>query len=114
MPRKSQSGITCKVFSKISKNITTGIAVAHGRGIILYTAEKLQIPIYEYTPLQIKQALVGYGRAEKKQVQLMVKTMLDLEKIPKPDDTADALACAICHAHSRNAVKKELKIRKGI
>ena len=59
------------------------------------------LPIGEYTPLQIKQALVGYGRADKKQVQFMVKTMLGLESVPKPDDTADALAAAICHAHSK-------------
>lgn len=97
-----------------NSNAKTAIMVGEARGIALLPAANNNIPIYEYTPLQIKQALVGYGRAEKKQVQLMVKTMLDLEKIPKPDDTADALACAICHAHSRNAVKKELKIRKGI
>ena len=83
-----------------SKNITTGIAVAHARGVILYTAEKLGIPIYEYTPMQIKQAVVGYGRAEKKQVMDMVKRMLNLPAPPKPDDAADAVALAICHARS--------------
>ena len=83
-----------------SKNITTGIAVAHGRGVILYTAEKLQVPIYEYTPMQVKQAVVGYGLAEKKQVMDMVRRLLKLKAVPKPDDAADALAIAICHARS--------------
>ena len=83
-----------------SKNITTGIAVAHGRGVILYTAEKLQVPIYEYTPMQVKQAVVGYGLAEKKQVMDMVRRLLKLKAVPRPDDAADALAIAICHARS--------------
>ena len=61
---------------------------------------QIGIPVYEYTPLQVKQAVVGYGRADKKQVQQMVKGLLRLDEIPKPDDTADALAIAICHAHS--------------
>ena len=82
-----------------SKNITTGIAVAEARGVILCTAHKLGIKISEYTPLQVKQAVVGYGRAEKKQIMYMVKTLLKLESEPKPDDTADALAIAICHGH---------------
>ena len=81
-------------------NITTGIAVAHGRGIILYTAEKLGIPIFEYTPSQVKQAVVGYGKAEKKQVMDMTRRLLKLNSIPKPDDAADALALALCHARS--------------
>ena len=83
-----------------SKNITTGIAVAHGRGVILYTAEKMQIPIYEYTPMQVKQAVVGYGLAEKKQVMDMTRRLLKLKAVPRPDDAADALAVAICHARS--------------
>lgn len=83
-----------------SNNITTGIAVAHGRGVILYTAEKLGIPLYEYTPMQVKQAVVGYGLAEKKQVMDMVRRLLKLKGIPRPDDAADALAIAICHARS--------------
>lgn len=82
-------------------NITTGISVAEARGVILLSAKKKDIPIYEYTPLQVKQAVVGYGRAEKKQVQLMTKTILNLEKMPKLDDTSDALAIAVCHAHTR-------------
>ena len=81
-------------------NITTGIRVAEARGIILLSAEMAKIPIYEYTPLQVKQAVVGYGRAEKRQVISMVTHLLALPKPPKPDDTADALAIAICHAHT--------------
>ena len=83
-----------------SNNITTGIAVAHARGIILCTAAKSGIPLFEYTPMQVKQAVVGYGKAEKHQVQEMVKNILHLSEIPKPDDTADAVALAICHGHS--------------
>ena len=87
-----------------SKNITTGIAVAHARGVILYTAEKLQIPVYEYTPMQVKQAVVGYGLAEKSQIMDMVRRLLKLKSIPKPDDAADALAIAICHARSATSL----------
>ena len=83
-----------------SKNITTGIAVAHARGVILYTAERLRIPVYEYTPMQVKQAVVGYGLAEKHQVMDMTRRLLKLKAIPRPDDAADALAIAICHARS--------------
>ena len=81
-------------------NITTGIRVAEARGVILLAAEQAGIPICEYTPLQVKQAVVGYGRAVKKQVITMVTMLLGLKEPPKPDDTADALAIAICHAHS--------------
>ena len=81
-------------------NITTGIRVAEARGVIIMTGQKFAIPMAEYTPLQVKQAVVGYGRAEKKQVIDMVTRILNLPKPPKPDDTADALAIAICHAHS--------------
>lgn len=81
-----------------TNNITTGIAVAGARGVILCTANKYKIKISEYTPGQVKQAVVGYGKAEKHQVIAMVKTLLRLEKAPKPDDTADALAIAYCHA----------------
>ena len=83
-----------------SNNITTGIAVAHGRGIILCTAEKSGVPLYEYTPMQVKQAVTGYGKAVKKQIQEMTRMMLHLETIPKPDDTADALAMAITFCHT--------------
>ena len=81
-------------------NITTGIRVAEARGVILMCAHSCGVKISEYTPLQVKQAVVGYGRAEKKQVITMVTVLLGLAKPPKPDDTADALAIALCHAHS--------------
>lgn len=79
-------------------NITTGIAVAEARGVILCTAHKLGVKISEYTPLQVKQAVVGYGKAEKHQVIAMVTSLLKLKNPPKPDDTADAIAIAICHS----------------
>lgn len=81
-------------------NLKTGIAVAHARGVILLAIQKRGVPFFEYTPLQVKQSVVGYGRAEKMQVMLMTKSLLGLEKIPRPDDAADALALAICHAHA--------------
>ena len=87
-----------------SKNITTGIAVAHGRGVILYTAERLHLPVYEYTPMQIKQAVVGYGLADKHQVMDMTRRLLKLRSIPRPDDAADALAIAMCHARSATSL----------
>ena len=80
-----------------NNNITTGINVAQARGVILLTCVKKCGRLYEYTPLQIKQALTGYGRADKKQMQIMVKTLLRLDNIPKPDDAADALAVALTH-----------------
>ncbi len=80
-------------------NQKTAIAVAEARGAILLAAKKNHLNIAEYTPIQVKLAVTGYGRAEKKQVQEMVKIILGLPKIPKPDDAADALALAICHAH---------------
>ena len=83
-----------------TNNITTGIRVAEARGVILLSAERACIPIFEYTPPQVKQAVVGYGKAEKRQVIAMVTLLLGLPKPPRPDDTADALAIAICHAHS--------------
>jgi crossover junction endodeoxyribonuclease RuvC len=83
-----------------TKNITTGIRVAEARGVILMTGQERGLDLAEYTPMQVKQAVVGYGGAEKKQVQMMVKTILKLEKMPKLDDTADALAIAVCHAHT--------------
>ena len=81
-------------------NQTTGIRVAEARGVILARCQKEKLKINEYTPLQVKQAVVGYGRADKKQVISMVTMLLKLQKPPKPDDTADALALAICHAHT--------------
>jgi len=82
------------------KNSKTIITVAQGRGVALLAAADKGIKIAEYTPLQVKQAVVGYGRADKKQVQLMVQRLLGLEFVPKPDDASDALAVAICHIHS--------------
>lgn len=80
-----------------TKNITTGIAVAHARGVALLTCVKACGRLYEYTPMQIKQAITGYGRADKKQIQATVASILKLPYIPKPDDAADALAIALCH-----------------
>ena len=84
-------------------NITTGIRVAEARGVVLLAAEMASVPIFEYTPLQVKQAVVGYGKAEKHQVISMVTSILKLPKPPKPDDTADAVAIALCHAQSRGS-----------
>lgn len=84
-------------------NEKTAINVSQARGVILLALRKNNVPIYEYTPLQIKQALTGYGRAEKKQIMYMVKTILRLDSEPRPDDTADALAAAICHIYSSSS-----------
>ena len=99
-----------------SKNITTGIAVAHGRGVVLCTAERLGIPIFEYTPMQVKQAVVGYGLAEKRQVMDMTKRLLKLKAVPKPDDAADALAIAICHARSATSLlrRKDPNVKETV
>ena len=85
-------------------NITTGIAVAHGRGVILLACQNAGVQIYEYTPLQVKQAVVGYGRAEKTQVMDMVKRICGLPAPPRPDDAADAVALALCHARSATSL----------
>ena len=87
-----------------TKNITTGIAVAHGRGVILLAAEKLGVPVFEYTPMQVKQAVVGYGKAEKRQGMLMTQRLLHMKEIPRPDDAADALALAICHSRAATSL----------
>ncbi|MGM9522118.1 MAG: crossover junction endodeoxyribonuclease RuvC [Oscillospiraceae bacterium] len=79
-------------------NITTGISVAHGRGVILLAGQEKKVPMFEYTPLQVKQAITGYGRADKKQMMEMVRRLLNLKSAAKPDDASDALALAICHA----------------
>ncbi|MBR2490298.1 MAG: crossover junction endodeoxyribonuclease RuvC [Ruminiclostridium sp.] len=84
-------------------NVTTGIGVAQARGIILATAAKLGVEIFEYTPSQVKQAVVGYGKAEKRQVMDMTKRLLKLPAVPKPDDAADAVAVALCHARSHTS-----------
>lgn len=94
-------------------NSTTAIDVAQARGVIVLSAEMNGVEVYEYTPLQVKQSVTGYGRAEKKQIMEMTKMLLGLEKVPKPDDTADALALAICHAHCAGSIigKLNLKMR---
>ena len=89
-----------------NNNQKTAINVAQARGVILTVGCKNNIPTYEYTPLQIKQAVAGYGRADKVQVQKMVKTILNVEKLPKLDDTTDSMAAAICHAHSMKFSQK--------
>lgn len=85
-----------------NKNVKTAITIGQARGAQILAAVNKGIEVYEYTPLQVKQGVVGYGRADKRQIQEMVKILLNLDKIPKPDDVADALAVAICHAHSGN------------
>lgn len=87
-----------------NNNVTTGIGVAQARGVILMTAEKMGIPIFEYNPSQVKIAVVGYGKAEKRQVMDMTKRILGLSSVPKPDDAADAVAIALCHARSSTSL----------
>ena len=99
----SPDAIACEELF-FNTNITTGIAVAHGRGVILLAGYRSGVPVFEYTPLQVKQAVVGYGRAEKNQVIDMVRRILNMNKPPKPDDAADALAIAICHARSATSL----------
>lgn len=89
-----------------NQNIKTGINVAQARGIVLTVGYKKNIPTYEYTPLQVKQAVVGYGRADKMQVQRMVKAILKVDTLPKLDDITDSMAIAICHAHSAKYSEK--------
>lgn len=93
-----------------NKNVKTAIMVGHARGVEILSAVNNGLSVYEYTPLQIKEAVVGYGRAEKVQIQKMVKMILNLDEIPKPDDVADAIAVAICHGHSLK-YKEQFKLR---
>jgi crossover junction endodeoxyribonuclease RuvC len=92
----------CVAFEELffNKNVKTVINVAQARGAAVVAARARTEELYEYTPLQVKQAVAGYGRADKHQVQMMVKTLLNLQEVPRPDDAADAVAVAICHAHS--------------
>jgi len=83
-----------------ARNARTALSVGHARGVILLALANVNLPTYGYTPLQVKQAITGYGRASKEQMQQMVRLLLSLESIPRPDDAADGLAVAICHAHS--------------
>lgn len=100
----------CMSIEKLyfNTNITTGIDVAQARGVIMLAAVQRNVPIFEYTPLQVKSAVTGYGRAEKHQVQEMTRTILGLKEVPKPDDTADALALAICHGHTGGSKLSEI------
>ncbi|MCR5090282.1 MAG: crossover junction endodeoxyribonuclease RuvC [Oscillospiraceae bacterium] len=90
-----------------SNNITTGISVAHGRGVILLACQQAGVSIFEYTPMQVKQAVTGYGLAEKRQVMDMVRRLCGLKETPKPDDAADAVALAICHARSSGSLLQQ-------
>ena len=90
-------------------NVTTGIGVSHGRGVILLAAAEKDLPIFEYTPMQIKQAVVGYGNATKLQVMDMTKRLLKMEKVARPDDAADAIAVALCHARSSTSLLLGMK-----
>lgn len=93
-------------------NSATAIAVAEARGVIRLAAQKCKVPAFEYTPLQVKLAVTGYGKAEKKQIMEMTRILLGLDAIPKPDDTADALAVAICHAHSSASLIGKLNLEE--
>ena len=90
-------------------NITTGIGVSHGRGVILLALTKAGIPVYEYTPMQVKQAVVGYGKAEKRQVMEMTRRLLHMDAVAKPDDAADAIAIALCHARAQSSLLARLE-----
>ena len=91
------------------QNVTTGIGVAQSRGVILLAVQQANIPIYQYKPMQVKQSVVGYGNATKHQVQDMTRRLLHLEKIPKPDDAADAIAIALCHARSSTSLLAQIQ-----
>ena len=95
-----------------NSNQKTVIDVGQARGVLMLAIQKAGLEVYEYTPLQVKQSVVGYGRAEKKQVQEMTRLILNLEKVPKPDDVADALAMAICHGHSSGSLMGKLNMLK--
>lgn len=92
-------------------NVTTAIAVGHARGVLVLAAEEAGLPLFEYTPMEIKQAAVGYGHADKKQVQNMVRVLLNLRDVPKPDDAADALAIAICCSSTLGPMQHKFQIR---
>ena len=91
------------------QNVTTGIGVAQSRGVILLAIRQAGVPVYSYKPMQVKQAVVGYGNATKHQVQDMTKRLLRLDKLPKPDDAADAIAIALCHARSSTSMLAQLQ-----
>ena len=91
------------------QNVTTGIGVAQSRGVILLAIQQANLPVYSYKPMQVKQAVVGYGNATKHQVMEMTKRLLHLEALPKPDDAADAIAIALCHARSHTSLLSQIK-----
>ena len=93
------------------RNVTTALQVGAGRGVALLSAQQSGLPLYEYTPMQIKLAVTGNGHADKKQVQQMVKLLLSLKEVPKPDDAADALGAAICHANTMGPATEEFRIK---
>lgn len=95
-----------------NRNVTTALAVGHARGVIMLAAAERNLEIMEFTPLQVKQAVTGYGRADKRQVQSMVKGLLHLEAVPKPDDAADALATAICCSHHAAHVRAQMRAER--
>lgn len=97
-----------------ARNVRTALSVGHARGVILLALAHAGLPTYEYTPLQVKQSITGYGLASKEQMQQMVRLLLHLEDIPKPDDAADALAVAICHAHSFSTALRVAQGSKGV
>ncbi len=96
-----------------SRNARTALAVGQARGVALLAATTMGLPVFEYTPLQVKQAVAGYGRANKVQIQGMVRVLLKLDAVPQPDDAADAVAIAICHLHS-NALRQRLTIAESL
>ena len=97
------------------RNLTTGIAVAHGRGVILCAAEKRGVPLFEYTPSQVKISVTGYGKADKRQVMEMTRRLLGLASVPRPDDAADALGLALCHARSvTSRLPRQNQVRETI
>ncbi len=100
----------------VSKNIRSALKLGHSRGVAILAAMNAGLPVFEYSPSEVKQAVVGNGKADKKQVQLMVKSLLDLQKVPHPADAADALAAAICHIHSsrlREILKNSSSLRRS-
>lgn len=94
-------------------NVTTGIGVSHGRGVILLAVEQFGAPLFEYTPNEVKQAVVGYGGAEKRQVMDMTRRILKMEKVARPDDAADAIAIALCHARSATSLLSRVQEVRG-
>jgi len=109
--RQPSSAAVEKLF--FSRNVRTALSVGQARGVALLAMANAEIPVHEYTPLEVKQAVVGYGRATKEQVQEMVKMLLGLDSVPQPDDAADAIAVAICHIHSIKVKSLSLEAEKS-